>query len=87
MDPVVQSNNAGTPSPWMTAAQAAAYLGLALGTIYNLVSARRIPHARRGRIVRFHRERLDSWLVKGACPGRTTLTVSSRPQSTGGTSL
>ncbi len=60
-------------SPWLSPAEAAAYLGIALGTLRNWTSARYIPFARRGRVVRYHREALDRWLLKGACPGRITL--------------
>lgn len=60
-------------SPWLTPEEAAAYLGVALGTLRNWTSARYVPYARRGRTVRYHRDRLDAWLAAGACPGRTTL--------------
>jgi excisionase family DNA binding protein len=59
-------------SPWMTPAQAAAYLGVALGTLRNWTSAKFVPFARRGRCVRYHRGVLDRWLSRGACPGRST---------------
>ncbi len=37
--------------------------GLAAGTLYSLVSKRRIPHVRIGpRLVRFNREELRNWL-------------------------
>ncbi len=58
-------------SPWMRAEGAATYLGLALGTVRNMTSERRIPHAKRGGIVRYHRDRLDEWLGRGGCAGRT----------------
>jgi excisionase family DNA binding protein len=60
-------------SPWMTPDEAATYLGVALGTLRNWTSARFIPFARRGRIVRYHRDAIDKWLAKGACPGRASL--------------
>ena len=60
-------------SPWMTPEEAARYLGIALGTLRNWTSAKYVPHAKRGRVVRYHREQLDKWLSKGACPGRATL--------------
>ncbi len=58
-------------SPWLNPTEAAAYLGIALGTLRNWVSQRYIPFARRGRVVRFHREKLDAWLRRGECVGRT----------------
>jgi len=59
-------------SPWLTPLQAAVYLGIALGTLRNLTSARVLPFARRRHIVRYHRDALDRWLSVGACPGRRT---------------
>ena len=60
-------------SPWMTPQEAAAYLRIALGTLRNWTSARFIPFAKRGRVVRYHRESIDRWLAKGSCAGRSTL--------------
>jgi len=43
--------------------EASAVLGLPKGTLYAMVSHRRIPHIRMGpRLVRFRREDLDKWL-------------------------
>jgi excisionase family DNA binding protein len=70
------ANLAGTArltSPWMTPEEAAAYLGIALGTLRNWTSARFIPFSKRGRVVRYHRDAIDRWLGKGGCPGRTTI--------------
>ncbi|MCE9548357.1 MAG: helix-turn-helix domain-containing protein [Planctomycetia bacterium] len=64
-------------SPWMRPQEAASYLGIALGTLRNLTSARVIPFARRGRIVRYHREALDRWLMRRSCPGRATMAQST----------
>ncbi len=61
------------PSPWLTPPEASQYLGIALGTLRNWTSARFVPHSKRGRIVRYHREKLDAWLAAGSCPGRATL--------------
>lgn len=65
-------------TPWMTADQAAEYLGIALGTLRNWTSAKFVPFSRRGRIVRYHREQLDKWLSKDSCPGRTTFANAAR---------
>ena len=62
-----------SPSPWMGPQEAAAYLGIAVGTLRNWTSAKFVPFARRGRVVRYHRDAIDRWLSRGACPGRTTL--------------
>ena len=63
-----------SPSPWLTTLEAASYLGVAVGTLRNWVSARYVPFARRGRVVRFHREKLDLWLRRGECHGRAEIT-------------
>jgi excisionase family DNA binding protein len=60
-------------SPWMRPEEAAGYLGIALGTLRNWTSARYVPFARRGRVVRYHRDVLDRWLARGSCPGRMTI--------------
>jgi len=68
-------------TPWFTSAQAAAYLGVKLGTVRNWISQKRIPFVRRGRVVRLHRERLDEWLRAGACPERNTAKDAHRQRS------
>lgn len=60
-------------SEWMKPAAAAEYLSISLGTLRNWTSARYVPFAKRGRVVRYHREQLDAWLSRKSCPGRTTL--------------
>jgi excisionase family DNA binding protein len=60
-------------SPWLKPELAAIYLGVSLGTLRNWTSARYVPFARRGRVVRYHRDVLDRWLARGSCPGRTTI--------------
>jgi excisionase family DNA binding protein len=60
-------------TPWLRPRSAALYLGVSVGTLRNWTSARYVPFARRGRVVRYHREALDRWLSKGSCPGRTTI--------------
>jgi excisionase family DNA binding protein len=60
-------------SPWMSPEEAAAYLGVSPGTVRNWTSAKYIPFSKRGRVVRYHRDAIDRWLSRGACPGRTTL--------------
>ena len=64
-------------SPWMTYQAAADYLHVSVGTLRNWVSARYVPFARRGRVVRFHREKLDRWLRHGECTGRRTVADTS----------
>jgi excisionase family DNA binding protein len=47
---------------WMTAAQAAEYTTLAVGTIRNLTSQKRIPHHLHGTRVVYRRGELDAFL-------------------------
>lgn len=42
--------------------QAAAYLGLAKATLYTMVSQRRIPFVKVGRLTKFDRSLVDAWL-------------------------
>lgn len=57
-------------SPWLKPAEAAAYLGIAIGTLRNWTSMRFVPHAKRGGVVRYHRGELDRWLARAGVPGR-----------------
>jgi len=61
-------------SPWLTPEETADYLGVALGTIRNWTSQRHIPHVKLGRVVRFHKDELDSWLRSGKRNVLTLLT-------------
>jgi len=65
-----QTNAGERESPWMTIKEVADYLSVSAGTVRNWVSQRYIPFARRGRVVRFHRESIDRWLNVGASKGR-----------------
>jgi len=56
--------------PYLTAEQAAEYLGLAVGTIYNRVHKGTIPHYKRERTLRFRRSELDQW-IRGEWPDLT----------------
>jgi excisionase family DNA binding protein len=43
---------------------ASKYTGLAISTLYKMVSQRRIPYTKMGRLVRFDLEVLDKWIKK-----------------------
>lgn len=51
-------------SPWLTFAQACAYLGLSRNALYKLTAARAIPCRKKqgGQGLRFHRDELDQWM-------------------------
>lgn len=58
-------------SPWLRPEDAAKYLGVALGTLRNWTSAKFVPFAKRGGVVRYHRDQLDKWMLAKSCKGRT----------------
>lgn len=60
-------------STWMTVEQLAEYLSVSPDTIRNWVSQKNIPYAKRGRVVRFHKQKIDDWLSEGVCKGRPTI--------------
>ncbi len=43
---------------------AANYTGLSIHTLYTMVSQRRIPHVKVGRLVKFDLTLLDAWIAK-----------------------
>jgi excisionase family DNA binding protein len=53
-------------SPWLTAEQAAEYIGAPLSRIRQLTMGDEIPVHRDGRRVLYHRDELDRWLLDGA---------------------
>ena len=62
-DPLITTN------ALITYDEAAKRLGFALGTLYALVHAGRIPHVRLGkRLVRFSRAELQRWLDSHSVP-------------------
>ena len=44
--------------------EAAQYTGLSIHTVYTMVSQRRIPYVRVGRLVKFDMPILDAWIKK-----------------------
>lgn len=58
-----------SPEPWITAEDAAAHLGYAVGTLYNKIAAgEAIPHRKLGRHLRFRRSELDAWVEAQGAP-------------------
>ncbi len=45
-------------------AEAANYTGLSIHTVYTMVSQRRIPHVKVGRLVKFDVPMLDAWIQR-----------------------
>ena len=46
----------------MNALETAAYLDMAVGTLYKKTASREIPHIKRGKALLFHKAELDAWL-------------------------
>ena len=44
----------------------AEYTGLSVHTLYAMVSQRRIPFVKMGRLTKFDREELDRWIAKNS---------------------
>lgn len=46
----------------LTIQETAQYTGLSVHTLYSMVSQKRIPHVKLGRLVKFDREALEKWI-------------------------
>ncbi len=63
--------------------EVAVYTGLSVHTLYTMVSQRRIPYVKLGRLTKFDRLELDRWIasksvkVLRTVPGTTPLTNGS----------
>lgn len=53
------------PEKWIGVQEAAAHLACPKSRIYDLVSARRVPHERDGSRLLFRRSELDAWVSGG----------------------
>jgi excisionase family DNA binding protein len=51
--------------PWLSVRQAATHAGVCEKTIRRAYLSRRVQFARVGRVVRFRREWIDEWILKG----------------------
>ena len=65
---MVEKQRHPVESPWLTIEQSAQYLQVSVGTVRNWIWQRRIPHAKRGKVVRLHKTDLDKWLRIGERP-------------------
>jgi excisionase family DNA binding protein len=56
---------------------AAVYTGLSVHTVYTMVSQRRIPYVKVGRLTKFDLQAIDAWISQHSVkPHRMTLTRS-----------
>lgn len=51
----------------------AAYTGLSVHTLYTMVSQRRIPYVKMGRLTKFDRVELDKWIAGNSVKVRRSL--------------
>jgi excisionase family DNA binding protein len=58
--------SATTERRFMTVKEVSQIYGLAEGSIYNMVSQRRIPFTKFGRLTKFDRYKLDQWTEKNS---------------------
>jgi excisionase family DNA binding protein len=59
-------------SPWMSANECAAYLGLSRDSLYQAIRRRGLPASRIGRRLRFHKTFVDEWVTTGVDPRATS---------------
>ncbi|MGA2534247.1 MAG: excisionase family DNA-binding protein [Candidatus Aminicenantales bacterium] len=52
------------PGRFFDVTGAAAYIGVSTSYLFKLVSRRRIPYIKLGRLVRFDRQQLDRWMSR-----------------------
>ncbi len=51
------------PTEWMTIEEAAAYLRTSVRHLRDLVYRREIPFSKLGKLLRFHRETINKWML------------------------
>jgi excisionase family DNA binding protein len=73
-----------TPSPsspmtrrLLDIGEVAIYTGLSVHTLYTMVSQRRIPFVKMGRLTKFDRYELDRWITAHSVKARKPFTVST----------
>lgn len=57
--------------------EVAIYTGLSVHTLYTMVSQRRIPFVKLGRLTKFDRYELDRWIASHSVKARKPFTVST----------
>ena len=55
----------------------ATYTGLSVHTLYTMVSQRRIPYVKIGRLTKFDRHELDKWIAGHSVKARRSLTAEA----------
>jgi len=52
-----------TDTPWMDRTQVAEYLGVTERQVRSWTETGTMPYSKQGKAVRYHRERVDEWLL------------------------
>ena len=55
--------------------EVADYIGLSVHTLYTMVSQRRIPFVKMGRLTKFDREEIDKWITSHSVKVRRSPTT------------
>ena len=58
-------NDTQIPKIWLTAEEAASYMGVKVSFLYKYTSEKRIPYYKRGGLLRFKMNELDEFLEDG----------------------
>jgi excisionase family DNA binding protein len=61
----------------MSIDQVSQYLDLSVHTIYRMVSQRRIPYVKMGRLTKFDRAEIDKWIALHSVKVRRCLSVQA----------
>ena len=57
--------------------EVATYTGLSVHTLYTMVSQRRIPFVKMGRLTKFDREDIDKWIASHAVKVHRSIATSA----------
>jgi len=71
-----QSDQASMAPRLLDIQQVAVYTGLSVHTLYTMVSQRRIPFVKMGRLTKFDREELDKWIASHSVKVRRSFTIA-----------
>jgi excisionase family DNA binding protein len=74
-----QGQNPSTEGKFLTVPEAAQFLGLAIQTIYGLISRKQIPYMKRQKRVYFSRAELTAWIESGRIKTRDEIAAESHP--------
>ncbi len=59
--------------------EVAEHLGFSTHTVYTMVSQKRIPHIKIGKLVRFNPYELDRWIASHSVKARRALSILTPP--------